>query len=74
MYTDSRKVAKKFKKTHGKVLRSIDNLPHDEFWRLNFEPTDYVTEQGKKLTIRPRQVVLYLDSVPRSVAPAIRLA
>lgn len=46
-YTDSRKVAEKFRKQHKNVLRNIDNLPHDEFWRLNFEPTDYVTEQGR---------------------------
>lgn len=46
-YTDSRKVAEKFKKAHGKVLRSIDNLPHDDFWRANFGPRDYVTERGR---------------------------
>ena len=34
--TDSRKVAKKFKKTHGRVLRAIDNLSHEEFWKTNF--------------------------------------
>lgn len=45
--TDSRKVAKKFKKTHGRVLRAIDNLPHDEFWKTNFGLRDYVTERGK---------------------------
>lgn len=46
-YTTSRTVAEKFRKRHANVLRAIDNLPQDEFWRLNFEPTDYVTEQGK---------------------------
>ena len=46
-YTDSRKVAEKFGKRHKNVLQAIDKLPRDEFWRLNFQPTDYVTEQGR---------------------------
>ena len=46
-YTTSRKVAEKFGKRHANVLRAIDNLPHDEFWRLNFESRDYITERGK---------------------------
>jgi Rha family phage regulatory protein len=47
VYTDSRKVAEKFKKAHGRVLRAIDNLPHDDFWKTNFGFRDYVTERGK---------------------------
>lgn len=46
-YTNSRTVAEKFGKHHKNVLRAIDKLPHDEFWRLNFEPRDYLTERGK---------------------------
>lgn len=38
-YTDSRKVAEKFRKRHGDVLRAIDNLPDDDFRRLNFALT-----------------------------------
>ena len=46
-YTNSRTVAEKFGKRHKNVLQAIDKLPRDEFWRLNFQPTDYVTEQGR---------------------------
>jgi Rha family phage regulatory protein len=45
--TNSRTVAEKFGKHHKNVLRAIDKLPHDEFWRLHFEPRDYLTERGK---------------------------
>ncbi|PTT39158.1 hypothetical protein DBR23_11935 [Acidovorax sp. HMWF018] len=38
--TDSRRVAKHFKKLHKNVLRAFDQLDcSDEFRRLNFEPT-----------------------------------
>lgn len=43
-------VAEKFGKRHTNVLRAIDNLRtdcSDEFWRLNFEPRDYIDERGK---------------------------
>lgn len=46
-YANSRTVAEKFGKRHKNVLQAIDKLPRDEFWRLNFQPTDYVTEQGR---------------------------
>jgi Rha family phage regulatory protein len=48
LVTDSRMLAKTFNKRHGNVLRAYDGLPCSaEFSRLNFEPTQYVDEQGK---------------------------
>lgn len=46
-YCDSLTVADKFKKPHKNVLRAYDNLPKDNFWRLNFEPRDYIDDRGK---------------------------
>ena len=47
--TTSRKVAKRFKKAHKNVLRSINRIEaaQPEFSRLNFQPRDYVDERGK---------------------------
>lgn len=47
--TTSRKVAKRFKKAHKTVLRSIKRIEaaQPEFSRLNFVPRDYVDERGK---------------------------
>lgn len=51
--TDSMKVAQHFKKSHKNVLRSIDSMRDSakeaikEFWRLNFEPRDYIDQRGK---------------------------
>jgi Rha family phage regulatory protein len=46
-FTTSVIVAEKFKKKHKNVIQTIENLPHDEFWRLNFQPRDYIDERGK---------------------------
>ncbi|PRP68698.1 hypothetical protein BUE93_20750 [Chromobacterium amazonense] len=47
--TDSRRVAKAFKKQHKNVLRAYDAMEcSEEFRRLNFEPRDYYDERGKK--------------------------
>lgn len=46
--TDSLVMANTFRKRHTNVLRAYDNLKcSDEFGRLNYEPTEYVDEQGK---------------------------
>lgn len=47
LITTSLIVADKFEKRHKNVLQAIDNLPKDEFHRLNFQPRDYVDERGK---------------------------
>lgn len=53
LVTDTRRVAKQFGKQHKNVLRSIDLTRAStvaeiaEFWRLNFEPRDFVDERGK---------------------------
>lgn len=54
LVTDSRRVAKHFKKLHKNVLRAYDNLQcSKEFNRLNFEPVDEVDEKGEmRRTIR----------------------
>lgn len=44
--TDSLKVAEHFKKKHFNVLRAYDNLPKDDFNRLNFELADFVDKNG----------------------------
>ncbi|MBA5608139.1 Rha family transcriptional regulator [Duganella sp. FT3S] len=48
LVTDSLTVAKSFGERHKNVLRAFDylNCP-PEFGRLNFEPTEYVDNQGK---------------------------
>jgi Rha family phage regulatory protein len=47
--TTSLKVAEHFGKQHKNVVRAIRNLDcSDEFRRLNFEPSYYINEQGKK--------------------------
>ncbi|UGA37939.1 Rha family transcriptional regulator [Chromobacterium haemolyticum] len=47
--TDSRRVAKAFKKQHKNVLRAYDAMECSaEFRRRNFEPRDYYDERGKK--------------------------
>jgi Rha family phage regulatory protein len=45
--TSSLLVAEKFNKPHKNVLRAIDNIPKDDFWRLNYEPREYLDERGK---------------------------
>ena len=51
--TDSLKVATGFNKKHKNVLQSIDvmrksaNRTINEFWRLNFQPRDYIDQRGK---------------------------
>ena len=45
----SLQVAEHFQKRHTNVIRAIRNLEvSDEFGRLNFEPSTYLNEQGKK--------------------------
>lgn len=42
-------VAKMFGKDHKNVLRSIKNLDcSQDFWRLNFAPSNYTDDRGKK--------------------------
>jgi Rha family phage regulatory protein len=49
-FTDSRDVAKKFKKEHKNVLRDIQNLGcSSDFSKLNFELSSYQTTQNKTL-------------------------
>ncbi len=48
MVTDSRIVAIKFQRHHKNVLQAIDSLEcSSEFWRLNFQPSNYLNSQGK---------------------------
>lgn len=50
--TDSLKVAEYFGKQHKNVLKSIKELNcSPEFWRLNFKPSNYIDERGKKQPI-----------------------
>lgn len=47
--TDSRRVAKHFKKRHDNVLQAYDRLDcSDEFNRLNFQAVEEVDEKGQK--------------------------
>lgn len=47
--TDSRRVAKHFKKTHSSVLRAFDNLDcSDAFSQRNFAPRDFTDSRGKR--------------------------
>jgi Rha family phage regulatory protein len=47
--TDSRRVAKHFKKAHKSVLRAIDNLEcSNEFSQRNFAPRDFIDSRGKQ--------------------------
>lgn len=46
--TDSRRVAKHFKKQHKNVLQAFDRLEcSDEFNRLNFQPVEEIDEKGE---------------------------
>ena len=48
LVTDTRRIAKHFKKAHKNVLRAFDQLDCSaEFSRLNFEPRDFIDERGK---------------------------
>jgi Rha family phage regulatory protein len=48
LMTDSRRVAKQFKKAHKNVLRAYDRLVcSDEFNRLNFEPVEDADSKGE---------------------------
>ncbi|OBX05284.1 hypothetical protein QV06_03540 [Gallibacterium genomosp. 3] len=47
--TDSLKVAHYFGKQHKNVLKAIKELNcSPEFWRLNFKPSNYTDDRGKK--------------------------
>lgn len=49
-FVTSREVADHFSKQHKNVLQAIDGLLNDlgdEFGRLNFQPSSYLTQQGK---------------------------
>ena len=56
---DSRKIADSFEKQHYNVLRDIERLTEpnsglsEEFRKLNFEVSKYVTEQGHKAKCYP---------------------
>jgi Rha family phage regulatory protein len=41
VYTTSLIVAQVFEKSHKNVLQTIENLPKDNFGRLNFQPTSF---------------------------------
>ncbi|OHX10492.1 hypothetical protein BI347_22205 [Chromobacterium sphagni] len=46
--TDSLRVAEKFGKRHGDVLRAVDRLDcGDDFWRRNFASREYTDMRGK---------------------------
>ena len=48
LVTDSKRVAKHFRKYHKNVLRAYDRLTcSEEFNRLNFEPVEEVDEKGE---------------------------
>jgi len=50
VFTDSLRVAEKFKKRHKDVLKKIKNLmKDDENARLNFAPSEYTDPTGRKL-------------------------
>lgn len=47
--TDSRRVAKHFKKAHKNVLQAIDRLEcSEEFSRRNFQPREFTDSRGKQ--------------------------
>lgn len=47
--TNSLAVAEYFGKRHKNVLQAIQNMEcSGEFWRLNFQPRDYIDSRGKK--------------------------
>ena len=46
VWTDSLVIAEKFSKRHKNVLQAIDNLPPDEFTRLNFQPAVFIDKNG----------------------------
>jgi len=51
IFCDSRDISSHFGKAHKNVLRDIDRLADglsDEFARLNFEPSDYIDQTGRK--------------------------
>jgi Rha family phage regulatory protein len=48
VFTDSRTVAKHFKKQHKNVLRAYENIEcSEDFNRLNFEPVEYLDAKGE---------------------------
>jgi Rha family phage regulatory protein len=48
LVTDSRRVAKHFKKAHKNVLQAFDRLEcSEEFNRLNFQPVEELDEKGE---------------------------
>ncbi|MDG6894135.1 Rha family transcriptional regulator [Volucribacter amazonae] len=50
--TDSLKVASYFDKQHKNILRAIKELNcSPEFWRLNFKPSNYKDDRGKRQPI-----------------------
>lgn len=47
--TDSRRVAKHFKKSHSSVLRAFDNLDcSNDFSQCNFAPREFIDSRGKR--------------------------
>jgi Rha family phage regulatory protein len=46
LFTDSLVIAERFNKLHSNVLRAYDNLPKDEFNRLNFELAEFIDKNG----------------------------
>ena len=47
IFTTSLLIADRFGKQHKNVIRGIEQLPRDEFWRLNFEPSNYIDDRNK---------------------------
>jgi Rha family phage regulatory protein len=49
-WTTSLNIAEVFGKEHKNVIRDIENLECSQaFRKLNFEPSNYVTSQGKEM-------------------------
>ncbi|CUU71839.1 Rha family transcriptional regulator [Campylobacter hyointestinalis] len=47
VFTDTLKIAEVFEKRHTDVLRTIDNLPNDEFKSSNFKYDSYFDKKGE---------------------------
>lgn len=48
IFANSLQIAEVFEKNHSHILRSIDNLPNDEFKSLNFKYDNYFDKKGEQ--------------------------
>ncbi|WP_024305242.1 Rha family transcriptional regulator, partial [Campylobacter fetus] len=46
LFATSLQIAQVFEREHKSVIRSIENLPNDEFRRLNFVPSNQIRQNG----------------------------